>query len=194
MYKILKPFEKGSLTKLISRGLTEEYLKSLLHYTPDTGIFTWLESRGRVKVGDTAGILQPDGYRYITINGNKFLEHRLAWFYMTGSFPSGEQNYIDHIDGNKSNNRIGNLRVCSDAENKRNRGRQSNNTNDFKGVSYDNRRGKYYPRITNPQTGKQENLGSYLTQEEASIVYELKAIEYFGEFYPDKLLRESLCT
>jgi hypothetical protein len=189
-YKVLKPFESGLLTNLVSRGLTEDYLKSLLHYNHKTGVFTWLKSRGRVSVGTVAGILQPDGYRYIKIDKKNHLEHRLAWFYVTNCFPCGDQNFIDHINGNKSDNRFENLRVCSDSENKRNRGKQMNNTNKFKGVSYDKRRGKYYARVTNPLTKKQENLGSFKTQEEASLVYEAKSQEYFGEFYPDKLINQ----
>lgn len=161
-------------------------LKELLEYDPAIGVFIWKNKsapRSKIKVGSIAGKIRKDGYLRISVDGYRYLEHRLARFYVHGEFPFGAQNFIDHIDGNKSNNQLSNLRVCTNAENMRNRGKNSNNTTGYKGVRKDERDGRYYPRIQNPTAGRYESLGGYATPEEASIVYEAKSIEYYGEFH-----------
>ena len=99
--------------------LTLDYLKQLLNYDPLTGIFTWVVSRNRrVKIGQIAGYLNsPILHRRIEIDGKSYGAHRLAWLYVYGYFPCG---VVDHIDGNPSNNKITNLRECTQGENSRN--------------------------------------------------------------------------
>lgn len=80
-----------------------------LDYDPETGVFTWkVSGRGRFKrAGAVAGCLSPVGYIHLCIGGRQYLAHRLAWIAYHGTEPP---DIIDHIDRNKSNNAIANLR------------------------------------------------------------------------------------
>ena len=115
--------------------LTSKYLKSVLEYNHESGEFTWIKARQGIRVGQTAGGLsKTDGYVTIWINCRPYKAHRLAWLYVHGYFPREERNQLDHIDGNRSNNRIENLRESSYAENNKNQGMKSNNTSGVNGV------------------------------------------------------------
>jgi len=146
--------------------LTQDYLKSILHYNPDTGIFTWAKIRkgnNRRKIGEVAGWLKHDGYWYLYIDGKMYYAHRMAWFYVYGELPA----LIDHIDGNKLNNAIVNLRPLSKSKNCLNvKNPRKNNTTGFLGVRKQNN--SYIATI------KHQYLGSFKTPEEAHEAY-LKA-------------------
>jgi hypothetical protein len=95
--------------------ITIDYLKKVLHYAPDTGVFTWVARSTRTDlIGKEAGSQHSSGYLSISIHNKKRLAHRLAWLYMTGFWPV---NHIDHIDGNKTNNSFNNLRDVTRSEN-----------------------------------------------------------------------------
>jgi len=113
--------------------LTQDNLKKLLHYSPDTGVFTWLVSSARrIKIGYIAGCIDPQGYRVISVNKRLYQAHRLAFLYMTGGFP---ENDTDHINGFCGDNRWCNLRSVTNAENRRNQRTPRNNTSGIMGVS-----------------------------------------------------------
>ena len=90
--------------------MTQEYLKSLLYYNPETGKFTWRVSKNnRVKCGSEAGTIQSSGHRRIRIDKKDYLAHRLVWLWYYGRWPENE---IDHIN-KPDDNRLKNLRGIS---------------------------------------------------------------------------------
>lgn len=144
--------------------LTLDYLKSNLKYNSDTGIFTWgLPGRKRV-VGKEAGTTLPNGYRSILLNGKRYYSHRLAWFY---SFEEWPENGIDHINRDKLDNRLDNLRDVTQTLNMRNRTNKNNSTG-VTGV-YSTVSGKFKSQLLH--NSKYVYLGTFNTIEEASYAY-----------------------
>lgn len=143
--------------------ITAEYLRSILHYESETGIFTWKVSTSRnVKAGDVAGSQNGDGYMQIRVCSRSYLAHRLAWLYEHGEWPKDQ---IDHINRDRSDNRIENLREVTNKQNHQNRSKPSNNTSGHPGVSWDKRASKWRARIEHNQ--KQIHLGLFTDLEEA---------------------------
>lgn len=93
-------------------------IRSAFKYDPDTGIFTRLKSAGNVKAGSVAGSADTKGYLRIMFQGTRYKCHRLAWYFTHGTWPDG---VIDHINGDKADNRIVNLRDVTNKENCLNR-------------------------------------------------------------------------
>lgn len=143
--------------------LTLKRLKEALHYDPTTGLFTWLISAGSAVKGSLAGSEKSDGYIEIGLDKSVYRAHRLAWLYTTGSCPKDQ---IDHVDGDRSNNRIANLREATPTQNQWNRAKSTNNTSGFKGVSWHKRRLKYQAHISRGSLGR-KTLGFFDTPEEA---------------------------
>jgi len=103
------------------RSLSQARLRELLQYDPDTGVFVWLQSRrARASEGSIAGSNHPSKHRIIRIDGVNFYAHRLAWIYVHGPIPDGM--LIDHINGQRGDNRIKNLRTVTHKENMGNMG------------------------------------------------------------------------
>lgn len=168
-------------TKALTTGregmkmLTQARLKELLHYDRETGLFSWVVKRNGSR--PTVGSVNSRGYLIIGIYGRVHSSHRLAWLYVTGSWP---QLAIDHIDGNKTNNSWANLREASPAQNAANKGRPSTNTSGYKGVSWHKHHQKWQAQIR--KDGKLRHLGEFDTAAEAHVVYCSAATELFGEF------------
>ncbi len=153
----------------MSITLTQARLKELLHYDPETGVFTWLVRTSTcIRVGDIAGYRDGDGYLRIGICGGQYRAHRLAWLYMTGKWPIDQ---IDHKNAVKNDNRWKNLREATCAINNQNKRKAlRNNRTGFLGVS---RNGKgFIAQIKINE--KRRNLGTYPTPELAHEAY-LKA-------------------
>ena len=147
--------------------ITAAFLRELFHYDPETGVFTRLVTRqGQgARAGDVAGTLKPSGYLTIWICGANHMAHRLAWLYVHGKWPTHE---IDHIDGNRANNAIANLRDVTRSVNHQNlRRARSDSAHGFLGVSPFF--GKWKARITVNRVF--QHLGVFDTPEEAHAAY-----------------------
>ena len=159
-------------------SLTAERLRELLEYDPVTGRFWWRVSRGSVQDGALAGALGvKDRYLQIRIDGRLYYCHRLAWLYMTGTWPAGR---LDHRDLNGHNNRWENLRPATHSQNIHNTKARKNSRSGIKGVSYNPKRKRWEARIM--QDGRTIHLGRYLTKEEAAEAYRLAALARYGDF------------
>lgn len=151
-------------------------LRNLLHYDPLTGIFTWIQSTNyKIKLGQIAGCLGPQGYIRIRFDGKYYQAQRLAWLYMTGKWP---KNFVDHKDTIKHNNIWENLREATRQQNAYNRPYQKDNALRVKGVHL--HFGKYLAQIN--VDGKPRYLGTYKTLEEAKYAYESVTENIQGEF------------
>lgn len=156
--------------------LSAEELRALLSYDPDTGVFRRRYAGGGLAVGDVAGATHPTGYRTIQVVGRRHYAHRLAWYYVTGEWPKE----IDHINGDRSDNRFANLRTASRLQNMANQDRHRDSASPFKGVTFEPRTGRWFVRIQ--VNKKRKCLGTFDTAEEAYAVYVAAAKRLNGEF------------
>lgn len=157
--------------------LTLAQLRELLHYDPKTGVFTQKTHRkgSGLTPGQTVGCLSSEGYVYIGLHYRRYRAHRLAWLWTTGNWPEAG---IDHINGNRADNRWVNLRPATQAQNGGNARRSSANTTGLKGVSkWGNR---WQAGIT--QNYKRRHLGLFDTPEAAHAAYMRAAKKQFGKF------------
>lgn len=150
-------------------GLTQQKLKDVTSYDPETGYLTWrVATSNVVKVGDLVGNLDSLGYRDARVCGVRSRVHRLVWLYVYGEWPSG---LIDHINTDKSDNRIVNLRIASARQNVQNVLKsKSTSTTGLLGVCFDSRNGRYYSLIREPG-GKRKYLGRFETAQQAHEKY-----------------------
>lgn len=157
----------------MNTDLTE--LRDLIDYDPSTGIFIWKE--GPIRRGKRAGSLQPHGYRRIHVGYVRIWEHRLAWAFVHGAYPDG---LIDHINGDRSDNRIENLRQATAETNAANSKTRSDNTSGYKGVSWNRRAQKWQVFIGG--SGGRVYLGLFSNPKAAHEAYLMAAKKRFGEF------------
>lgn len=143
--------------------MTQKELKILLKYDKKTGIFKWKRIKSkRIKFGDIAGGKIGCGYISIRIKGRAYLAHRLAWLYVYGKFP---KNTIDHINHNKIDNRICNLRDISLQENLKNQPLRKTNKSGIAGVFFHKARKQWQAYYS--ENGKAKHLGWFFKKEEA---------------------------
>lgn len=158
--------------------ITAEYLRDVVVYCAETGVFTWKRAFCfKVVVGKRAGSLSTAGYRYIAINGRRYLAHRLAWLYMTGEWP---EMMIDHIDRNPDNNAWKNLRAANKAENAINSKMNKKNRSGFKGVSWHSKGQKWQAAVK--VYGKSVFLGLFEDASEAGEAYRHAVEKHYSEF------------
>jgi hypothetical protein len=164
-------------------AITQEYLKSVLDYDPETGVFRWKfvpgapNHRNAQYAGKVAGSHRGAGYVSLWVNNRKIGAHTAAWIMVHGSWPA---HTIDHINRDRSDNRIVNLRDATPSQQGQNcelRGRIA------RGVSFSNNRFNVSISVNN----QYKYIGTFTTVEEAVAAYNAAAVSYFG---PDAALAE----
>ena len=159
--------------------LTQERLKELLHYCPETGVFTRLTRVAqRVHIGDIAGSKTNQGYWSIRIDGKQYQAHRLVWLYVNGNFPKNE---IDHINNIRNDNRLFNLREAIHMQNMQNQktAMKSNKSTGLLGAYFCKKDNLYRSCIR--VNKKLNHLGSFKTPQDAHQAY-LTAKRQLHEF------------
>lgn len=158
--------------------LTQSELKKVLNYNPETGKWTWKKTGHRISKNMVAGTPNSNrGYIRIAVNDQRYLSSRLAWLYMTGSWP---KHYIDHIDRDPWNDKWSNLREANTSENRYNAKMPKTNTSGVKGVSWNKIAQKWWARIG--CDGKSINLGFFTSLAEAAKARQDAEIKYHKEF------------
>ena len=161
---------------------TPEEIAVYLAYDAATGTLTW-KHRPSVSgswnsrcAGKPAGNIDIHGYRRVSIENRKFWAHRLIWRLMTGEEPA----MVDHINGDRGDNRFENLRAADQAENLQNRGASANSRTGVKGVHFSKAAGRYAAQIMVRR--ERHSLGLFDTVEEAAAAYAAAAAKLHGEF------------
>jgi hypothetical protein len=167
--------QEGDVSRAPTKtDLTADYVRSIFDYDPETGIFTRSMSSSRMP-GKRAGWKANTGYRRLRIGKKEYLEHRVAWLVMNGTWPEE----IDHINGDPADNRICNLRIATRSQNCANRRVSARSKSGIKGVSQRDS-GTWTSRIK--LGDKDLHLGNFSTAEDALAAYAEIAKKHFGEF------------
>jgi hypothetical protein len=150
------------------RLLPVDVLKANVSYDPETGLFTRIKNHPKRKylAGSVTGVPRPDGYIQVMIEGKIYLAHRLAWLYVHGEFPKDQ---IDHINHDRSDNRIENLRSVTYKENNQNRSK-CNGTSKFVGIYWNKLENKWRSQISCNST--RQIIGSFHDEIEAALAYD----------------------
>lgn len=158
--------------------LTHKEALEILAYDGESGLLTWkIRAKSTRPIGSLVGSLRKDGYLGTAIRGKHYLLHRLAWFWMTGEWPSHE---IDHINGDKADNRWSNLRAATRHQNIQNRGPHRDNSAGMKGVHFSKKEQKWVAQIY--AAGQRRRLGCFDCPAAASFAYQIAAEKFHGEF------------
>ena len=150
--------------------MSAEFLRKHLAYDPTTGNFTRLKGQN---VGKHAGYVNYDGYVLISISNVDYRAHHLAWLHFYGEPAQG---FLDHMNGDRGDNRIVNLRSATRDQNNQNRA----STSGFKGVSWSKQKQRWRARIQ--AGGRRIELGRFATPEAAHAAYAKAAAKLHGEF------------
>lgn len=139
--------------------ITQNELKSLLVYDPDTGVFQWCKTYSPHAIeGSAAGFISREGYHIVKLRSKQYKAPRLAWLYVTGHWPLQD---VDHINRVRGDNRFTNLRLATRAENCQNQPLRKTNTSGATGVSYHKASRKWAAFIN--VAGQTQHLGLYVT-------------------------------
>lgn len=154
-------------------NISRERLYELMSYDAETGSF--IRKKGRFVKADrqTGTARRANGYHVVNVDRKVYAVHRLAWFYVHGTWPKE----IDHIDGDRANNRISNLRPATRTQNNANARLRKDNRSGHKGVCWDISRNKWMVRV-----GK-KSIGRFDTKDEAVRVRNEMAANAYGEFH-----------
>lgn len=168
-----------------------EKLRSLLRYDPETGMLFWRERpsglfklvrdanawNARFALKEAFTQTSKWGYKVGLISGLPYRAHRVAWTIQTGAWP---KNDIDHVNGNRPDNRFCNLREATRSENNRNTSARSKSTSQFLGVCWTTERSKWLVRAK--INGRVRHIGSFKSEIDAARAYDEVARKHFGDF------------
>jgi len=158
--------------------LTQSQLKEILDYDASTGLFVWKKRLScRIRIGDIAKSPTDKGYIRIGINGTRYVAHRLVFLWMTGINPPEQ---VDHINGNRSDNRFCNLRLATNRENSYNNRKRNSNTSGYKGVSFVPHIKKWHAYVDN-KDGR-HLVGYFSELSDAAIAVKSAREKLHGEF------------
>ena len=160
--------------------LTPEIVRRFLNYDPITGILSWRIKYYRAAPGDSTGCASPDGYLRTMLLGKLYLVHRLAWFYVHGVWPKDQ---IDHINRQRDDNRLCNLREVTDQGNRRNMSTSVANSSGYTGVSWFKRDSKWQVSIMHNY--KKIHLGYFTNIEDAVAARKAGELKYWGHHRAD---------
>lgn len=161
------------------RETTFQEVNNHLSYDPETGEIRWKRpTQPRIALNDLAGHVHSNGYVRIALKGRLLSGHRIANLLMTGEWPKAQ---MDHINGNRSDNRWVNLREATVVQNLANRPVMPSSKTRIKGVYWSPRHKRFGARIR--VDGQRKFLGYFDSMEQASEAYELAARTRHGEFF-----------
>lgn len=177
--------------------MDQNLIRKLLRYDRHTGHFYWRARQpalfselnqsvrnwrvwNKKFAGVRAGYVSARGYRYIKLGTKLIKEHRLVWLYCHGRHPAGS---VDHIDGDRQNNRISNLRLASNSQNGIN-SLVARGASGLRGVRWAKYANKW--RVGIKINGRSVHLGYFDDKSEAAAAYEAKVTEVHGDFSPFK--------
>lgn len=155
--------------------ITQKRLMELVSYNPETGLFfRKVKTSNNCSMDKPMGSVDTYGYLWASVDGKIYRLHRLAFIYVNGLVLNSD---VDHINMDRKDNRIANLRQVDRSTNMQNKLRPSvNNKSGFLGVFCDKRRGKFYAQIR--KDGKNTHLGTFETAESAHAAYVTAKREY----------------
>ena len=166
--------------KIIKPLPLQEELHKFFEYK-EGNLYWKIKPAKRIIIGSKAGCLRSDGYVCLKLNSVLYKMHRIIWAYHYNAIPNNLQ--IDHIDGNKTNNMIENLRLATQSQNNSNNKRaRRNSKSNILGVSWYKASRKWASQIK--KNNKKIHLGYFLNQEDAITARKAAELQYFGEFAP----------
>lgn len=158
--------------------LTLQRANEAFRYDPDTGFLTWRSTlNSRSPAGTPAGSRSNRGYQRIKVDGERYQAHRVAWLIYYGVWPSGQ---IDHIDNNRINNAISNLRECNTAQNQHNQPLRRANRSGAKGVSWCRAKARWHVQVR--AAGKIHQGGYFDSLDQAALAATTLRNQLHGEF------------
>ena len=164
----------GATLQAMTQELIAE-LRDWIDYNPETGVLTWSKARPRSRAGSECGTTC-HGYRVFHFNGKTHSAHRVAWALHYGSPPPSQ---IDHINRDKSDNRIQNLRAATNSENNRNKRMRLDNTSGAVGVRWYPPSSKWVAQVVTMG----ETITKYFSSRPEAIEWAVnKRAELHGEF------------
>lgn len=163
--------QRGCIPRHKIMDQTQSTYHDLFRYDEFTGLLVRRRDHGNQHRGAIAGLTNKRVYAYVYVDNRCLAVHRIIWHMVCGPIPKGI--FIDHIDGNRLNNRLANLRLVTYRLNNRNVARRSDNSSGVTGVYYDNRSKRLPWKASIHVDGKHIHLGQYSSIEEAIIARKL---------------------